>query len=80
MIEYGFSNIDTNSKEGKMLIAALSMLTSMNGEHNGMINPNDVLKKVIHIANLVYYDVEYMKYLELKNISDNREKTINDII
>ena len=74
--------IDSSSKEGKMLIAALSILTSIDKkqiddqEFGGMTHPDDALQKVIKISNQIYYEEEYK--LHLKSLK--RDNKINNIL
>jgi hypothetical protein len=52
-------DIDTNTDEGKMLLAALSVLTSIetpDKRYGGMTHPDDVLKRVENLTRYIYED------------------------
>lgn len=71
-----------NSDEGKMLLAALSVLTSIECKDikeqkwGGMTHPDEALQRVIDLANRIYYEEEWKE--EQKRIK--RDNKINDII
>ena len=60
------------SKEGKLLLAALSILTSLDIDENkwgGMTHPDDALRRVADIANKIYYE-EKSAFFRSLGISD----------
>lgn len=77
------SNIDTSTPEGKMLIAAMSILTSMSIDDlnthrfGGWSHPHDVLIEVEKIANMVFYEEEYLSEKKLRDRDDNINKILN---
>lgn len=72
-------NLDT--EEGKLLLAALSILTSMNKSdihsegYGGSSYIGDVMIKVNELANKVFYEKEWESYQIIKK----REDKLNDI-
>lgn len=76
------SEINTDSVEGKLLIMAMAMLTTIdyedikNNEYGGMSHPDDVLAKIVELTNKVYYEDEW-KSSEVKR---NRDVKINRIL
>jgi hypothetical protein len=81
MIEKTFNNFDTNSDEGKMLLAALSILTSIRcddikkGIYGGSISPDNALTKIQDLANKIYYEREW----EIKEVRKQRNEKITKI-
>lgn len=77
-----FEEFDDSSNEGKLLLAAISVLTSIDvnqikkGEYGGMCSPNEVMKKLTDIANKMYYDEEYRQFIIIKN----RDEKINSLL
>jgi hypothetical protein len=76
-----FNTFDTSSIEGKLLIAALAALTSIDtkdikeGRYGGMNHPDTVVDNIWSLANRIYHEDEYKKW----EISQNREQKINSI-
>lgn len=70
------------SIEGKLLLSAIAVLTSIDckdikeNKYGGMTHPDDVLIRLVDLANKIYHEEEYSKYLEALN----REKKIDSII
>ena len=62
------SDFSDNSNEGKLLMAALAILTSIDvhdikkNKWGGMMSPNKALKKVQDLANKIYFNDEYYQY------------------
>lgn len=60
----------TESDEGKMLLAAISILTSIDvqdireNKFGGMSHPDDVVSYICVIANKIYFEEEYKQYQE----------------
>ena len=75
-----FKDFDKNTKEGKLLLAAISILTQSEdideNKFRGMSTPDKVLQKIAHISNLVYHEDEYRSYLNIKK----RDEKINNIL
>jgi hypothetical protein len=70
-----------NSDEGKILIAAIGILTSIDRDDvdrywGGMIHPDDALERVVDLANKIFHKEEW----ELEQIIENRENSINKIL
>jgi tRNA G26 N,N-dimethylase Trm1 len=70
-----------NSNEGKLLLAALAILTSMTPEEvgpkwGGSIHPDDALKRVVDLANKIYFEEEYKAEEKLKG----RDQKITQIL
>ena len=67
------------SMEGKLLLAALSILSSeefKSGRYGGHRHVDDVMKDVVRIANSVYYEKEYEQWLK----EQERIEKINKVI
>lgn len=66
------SDFSTDSPEGKLLLAALAILTSIdhrditNNKWGGMVHPDDALQKVCDLANKIYFEKEYEQYKQSK--------------
>jgi hypothetical protein len=79
---FNVGKINTSSDEGKLLLAALAVLTSIdtidikNGEWGGSVHPDLALEKVIDLANRIFYDNE--DYKNWKKTID-RDKQINEL-
>jgi len=77
------NTIDTSIPEGKMLIMAMAILTSMDVQDitdrnfGGMSNPYDVFEKIIDLTNKVYYEEEYKDYELIKKRDEKIAKVIN---
>jgi hypothetical protein len=75
-------DFSTETLEGKLLLAALSVLTTIDcqqiksGKYGGTVHPDDALRKIVDLANYIYYEEEYKSYLE----SVKRQNKIEDII
>lgn len=86
IIKENFSQIDTNTDEGKMLLAAIGILTSINQEDikkkrfGGMISPNEAYTKVVDLANRIFYENEYKIEKKRKRKKKNRQRLINKIL
>jgi len=77
-----FRQIDTNIDEGKLLLAAISILTSIDSEQikrkrwGGMISPDQAHDQIVELANRIFFEEEY-KQIEFQN---KRNKIIEGII
>ncbi len=85
IVDYNFDNksLDDSSKEGKLLIAALAILTTIDNEDIGKggrygryCTPFEVLDKVVDLANKIYYEEDYKHYLQYKK----RKEIIDTIV
>jgi len=77
-----FREIDINSDEGKLLIASIAVLTSIDAEQikikrwGGMISPDQAHDQIVELANRIFFEEEY-KQIEFQN---KRNKIIEGII
>ena len=75
-------NFTDSTDEGKILLAAISVLTSLDckdireGKWGGMTHPDDALRRLVELANKIYYEEEWKE--EQKRIK--RDNTIDGII
>lgn len=75
-------DFNDNSPEGKLLLAAISILTSINGEDikdnkwGGMVHPDTALEQIQNIANRIYYEEEW----KADQIKIMRDTKINSIL
>ena len=76
------TDINDISDEGKLLVAALAVLTSIdikdikNEKWGGMVHPDDALERIQDLANKIFYEEEYNSYLKSKE----RDNKINSIL
>lgn len=83
MINYkNIRDFNDNSPEGKLLLGAISILTSIKGEDiksgkwGGMIHPDTALLKIQDLANRIYYEEEWKR----EQIKIMRNTKINSIL
>lgn len=82
MIKSSFREIDYSTKEGMLLMSALAILTSLSHKDitdkkfGGVTQPDDVFKRIQDLANKIYFEEEYKKYL----LTESRDSKINNII
>ena len=83
MIEHSqLSDINMNSKEGQLLMAAVAILTSIEYKHitsgkwGSSLHPDKAVKQISDLANKIYYEQEWEE--EQKRI--NRDNNINKIL
>ena len=83
MIDYNkLTDINLNSTEGKLLMAAIAILTTIDHKHitsgnwGGSITPDTAVKKITELANKIYYEEEF-KAEQQRIIRDNN---INKIL
>jgi len=83
MIDYNkLTDININTTEGKLLMAAVAILTSIEHKHlisnkwGGMITPDTAVQQISELANKIYYEEEYKQ----EQIIKQREETINKIL
>lgn len=77
-----FTNFNQNSVEGKLLMSALAILTSIDkkdickGKYGGANHPDTVMKNVWDLANKTFYEDEYREYV----IIESRNKKISKLV
>ena len=83
MIEHEkLTDINLESPEGKLLMAAVAILTSIDHKHidshkwGGMLSPDKAVKQITELANKIYYEEEWEK--EQQRIK--RDNNINNIL
>ena len=83
MIEYKrISEFNGNTPEGKLLLSAIAILTSIDVEDiksnkwGGMTHPDDALEQIVELTNKIYYEDEWN--LEQQRIK--RDKKISQIL
>jgi hypothetical protein len=74
-----------NSDEGKILIAAIGILTSIDRDDvdrywGGMIHPDDALERVVDLANRIFHEEEWELEQIKEKIKEKREDSINKIL
>jgi hypothetical protein len=78
MLDLDFSDFNSSTEEGMLLLAAMSILTSDidRKKFGGHMHPHDVFEHIKDLANLIFFEEEY-KQIELQN---KRNKMIEGII
>ncbi len=78
MLDLDFSDFNSSTEEGMLLIAAISILTSDidRKKFGGHVHPHDVFEHIKDLANIIFFEEEY-KQIELQN---KRNKIIEGII
>jgi len=83
MIEhFKLTDINIQSNEGKLLMAAVAILTSIDHKHiisgrwGGTITPDTAVKQITELSNKIYYEEEYKA--EQQRIE--RDNKINKIL
>jgi hypothetical protein len=82
IIKNKITEISDISDEGKLLFAAVAILTSIdikdikNEKWGGMVHPDDALERIQDLANKIFYEEEYKSYLKSKE----RDNKINSIL
>lgn len=78
-----FQKFDCESTiEGKLLMAALSVLTSIDekdikkGKYGGMNHPDVVMENIWNLANFIFHQKEYEEW----KVIENRDNKISQII
>jgi hypothetical protein len=78
-----FTNFDCESTvEGKLLMAALSVLTSIDkkeirkGQYGGMNHPDTVMENLWDLANYIFHQKEHEEW----KLVENRDKKIDILI
>ena len=81
-----FRQIDTNIDEGKLLLAAISILTSIDSEQikrkrwGGMISPDQAHDQIVELANRIFFEEEYKTEVKRKRKEKRRTRLINKIL
>lgn len=71
-----------STEEGKVLMAAIAILTSLDNDDlknnlwGGMVHPDDALERVIELANKIFYEEEWKSEQILKE----RDFKLNKIL
>lgn len=83
MIQYSkLKDINTNLEEGKILMAALAILTSIDDKHinigrwGSSLHPDKCVEQLVELANEIYYEEE----LKRENLIKCRDEKINKIL
>jgi hypothetical protein len=77
-----FTELKEDSVEGKLLLSALAVLTSIEkkdireGKYGGMNHPDTVMENIWDLANKIYFEKEYKDWL----VIENRDNKINNIL
>ena len=78
----GISNINTDSDEGKLLLAAIAILTSITEgdikekKWGGMTHPDRALNQVEDLAMKIFHEEQYDRYL----LTKRRDNKIHSIL
>ena len=76
-----FKEFSQESDEGKLLLAALAILTSINTKHitdgkwGGDVHPDDAFERIVELANTIYHEEEW----KLEKAKIERDKKISQI-
>lgn len=76
--------IDDKSDEGKLLIAAIAILTSMkkediiSNEWGGLVSPDEGIRKLQDLANRIYFKKEWEAHKKSKERDNKIEGILND--
>ena len=77
-----FTNFNQDSVEGKLLMSALAILTSIDkkdlceGKYGGMNHPDVVMGNIWDLANRIFYEKEYKDW----KFIEERDSKIDDIL
>jgi hypothetical protein len=77
-----FIEFNQDSVEGKLLMAALAVLTSIDkddirkGKYGGMNHPDMVMENIWDLANYIFHQKEHEEWLFV----ENRDNKISDIL
>jgi len=81
-----FREIDINTDEGKIILSAISVLTSVDSEDikrkrwGGGISPDQAYEQVIDLANRIFFEEEYKTEVKRKRKEKRRSRLINKIL
>lgn len=77
-----FNEASQDTDEGKILLAALAILTSIDkkdikeGKWGGMVHPDDAFIRVVELANRIFYEEEWKS----EEVLRKRSERIDNII
>lgn len=77
-------DLDDKSNEGKLLIAAIAILTSLqqedikNNTWGGLVSPDQGLSQIQDLANKIYFEKEWKAEEKSKERNRKIEQTLND--
>jgi hypothetical protein len=81
-----FNQIDCDTDEGKLLLAAISILTSIQTEDikrrrwGGTISPDQAFNQISDLANRIFYEKEYTLEVKRKRKEKKRNRLISRIL
>lgn len=85
MIQHNkLTDINLNSEEGKLLMAAIAILTSIDHKHitsnkwGSNITPDKAVKQITELANKIYHEEEWNKEQQRLNRDNNINKILNN--
>lgn len=76
--------LDDKTTEGKLLIAAIAILTSLqqedikNNTWGGLVSPDQGLSQIQDLANKIYFEKEWQAEEKSKERNRKIEQTLND--
>jgi len=76
------ADIDLNTPEGQLLMAAVAILTSIDHKHiksnkwGSNLHPDKAVKQIAELANKIYYEQEWLA----EEIKKDRNNKINNIL
>jgi len=76
------ADIDLNTEEGQLLMAAVAILTSIDHKHiksnkwGSNLHPDKAVKQIADLANKIYYEQEWLA----EEIKKDRNNKINNIL
>jgi hypothetical protein len=82
MINIKKVNQIADTDEGKVLLATIAILTSIDEQDieddlwEGMVHPDEALERIVELANKIYYEEEWTS----EQISKERDSKLNKII
>ena len=78
------SDINLNSDEGKLLMAAVAVLTSIEEKHieygrwGSYLNPDEAVEQLTELTNKIYYEEEYKNEQFIKERDDKINKILRN--
>lgn len=81
-----FNQIDCDTDEGKLLLAAISILTSIDTDEikrkrwGGTISPDQAFDQISDLANRIFYEKEYTQEVKRKRKERKRNRFISKIL
>jgi hypothetical protein len=87
MIQYNnVSDFQCDSDEGKILLAAIAILTSIDKEDidekkwGGFVSPDKAVKQVVELANKIFYEEEWKLEEERLQKVELRDEKIKNLL